>query len=415
MPFSQERHKFIDDYLTTFTERDTSHAEHIADSIAKPDTPLAQTLVLIPVAAHQEASQIKNSLRLYANQQTSEPFTVILSLNSPTREANNPAIGETLAALRASQAEHPELDVRSALTFYDDPIIGAIRRDLWNGALLQAYREGAYTPDYQPEYIGINHDIDTISMSSHYIARIQKYYSTAQRRHTRSHLPPVPLPTRSTLIKHASSPNHPNISRGIYWSDFTARYSGIAYEEGLVIPLSHYADHRGFPATSRTHETQRLWKTHSRHHKIPGTAMETSPRRYIERLRNGYHTIWTSETFGANDTCRTNEQHEDITPQTLEVIIENKEFIPTIAAMSHHAIEAVLWDHLSLHHLTNEEIARVVFVEANAALNRRVKLAAHILERIVQSPRLARQATDLLTDDTVITPILAAHFDVNIN
>ena len=413
-PETRDRHAFVADYLASFDERDLRCAEQIARAIEKPATPLASTLVLIPVAAHQESGNIERSLRLYAEQATEQPFSVILSLNAPANEQNNPHITASIEAVAHAQCHYPQLDVRSALTFYDDPTIGVIRRDLWNGALLQASREGAYAPTSQSEYLGISHDIDTISMSPRYIKRIQAYYAARQRRHDESHLPPLPHSPRSTLVKHAPSPGHPNISRGIYWLDFTSRYSGVAYEEGLVLPLSHYAKQGGFSPSSRTHETAQLWNISTYGHYINGTTMETSPRRLVERLRDGYHTIWAPNTFGADDTCRNGATHDDITLGALETIIEQKEFLPTLGAMAHHAIDMALRKAGSPLASIDNDPELTAFVEANVAMNRRFLLAAEVLNRVVDTPRLASKVLDAMDDETVVSPILASYFDVTL-
>lgn len=411
---TRDRHAFVADYLASLDERDLHHAEQIAQSIEKPGMPLASTLVLIPVAAHQEAGNIERSLRLYAEQTTGQPFSVILSLNGPASEASNPGVAATLEAVARAQQHYPHLDVRSALTFYDDPTIGAIRRDLWNGALLQANREGAYAPTAQSEYLGISHDIDTLAMSPRYIERIQAYYAVRQRRHDEVRLPPLPHSPRSTLVKHAPSPEHPEISRGIYWLDFTSRYSGVAYEEGLVIPLSHYAKQGGFPASSRTHETSTLWNVSTYEHHISGTTMETSPRRLVERLRNGYHTVWAPNTFGADDVCRNGATHDDITHEALEAIIEQKEFLPTLSAMAHQAI-AITLERTGLFRASIDNDPELsAFVEANVAMNRRLLLAAEVLNRVIEAPRLAANVLDAMDDDAVVSPILATYFDVTI-
>lgn len=168
LPAVPNRRQLVERYIGTFTDRDRGTADTIAAQLYNPKLPLADCQVLIPVAAHQESTQIQNTLAQYARQLTDQPFSVILSLNSPATEQSNPGINDTLQQIELARATHPNLDLRAALTFYDTPTIGLIRRDLWNGALVASTYSGAYD-DPNDDIIGINHDIDAVSISPRYI------------------------------------------------------------------------------------------------------------------------------------------------------------------------------------------------------------------------------------------------------
>ncbi|MEO7904488.1 MAG: hypothetical protein ABIR91_01695, partial [Candidatus Saccharimonadales bacterium] len=144
LPALPDRRQLVEHYIGTLTDRDRGAADNIAAQLYNPERALADCQVLIPVAAHQESTQIQNTLAQYAHQQTDQPFSVILSLNSPATEQLNPGVNDTLQQIELARAAHPDLDLRTALTFYDTPTIGLIRRDLWNGALIASTYSGAY-------------------------------------------------------------------------------------------------------------------------------------------------------------------------------------------------------------------------------------------------------------------------------
>jgi hypothetical protein len=102
---------------------------------------------------------------------------------------------------------------------YETPIISEIRRDLWNGALLSAMNSGAYLYD-DDEMIGINHDIDTTSMSPRYRQRVQRYCTGRRRAHANAGMASVQFSPRATPLKHTPSSTHPNISKGTYPDGF---------------------------------------------------------------------------------------------------------------------------------------------------------------------------------------------------
>ncbi|HET8884101.1 MAG TPA: hypothetical protein VFM68_01375 [Candidatus Saccharimonadales bacterium] len=409
------RRQIIDTYVTHLNERDNLHGQHIADSIYDSGQPLASHLVLIPVAAHQEAAQIPQALDQYAQQQTDQPFSVVLGLNSPSSEQNNPEIDKTLAAIDHTKQRHPDLDIRTAMTFYDDSTIGMIRRDLWNGALLASLDQGAYTQD-KDEVIGINHDIDLVSMSPRYIQRVQRAYQHEQHKYDSAGIPPIPLPIKTTIVKHAPSPQHPNISKGTYWADFVVRQRNSSFEAGLIFPLSYYADRGGFAANAKTNEAAELAGPVDERHVIPGTIMQTSPRRYIDRLQYGFDNIWSDDTFGATNACRQVDDKPDINHATLEDIIEQDGLPDRISDMSKSAINSVVKKHNSVIYTTRgQEYAAIDTLEKSMqqAIDKKIILAMNVLARVVQSPRLASEVLSLYPNDGYRDSIIDPYFSTD--
>lgn len=391
------RQEILETYIDTLTTRDTDYITDITRQIENPHLPLTATQVLIPVAAHQEADGISHALEQYAQQQTDQPFTVILSLNSPSSQQDNPEINRSIAAIEQVRHHYPMFDVRYALSFYDEPTIGMIRRDLWNSALISSHKQGLYNKP-NDEVIGINHDIDLVSMSPRYIQRIQSHYE--RRQHTfEQHRVVAPLGMARTGIRHALSPEHPNISKGILWSDFTNRQMNASYEAGLVFPLSYYAQYGGFRSTSLTHETRPLAINTPRVRHIPGTAMQTSPRRYVERLRYGYDKVWTNETFSAADTCRSKDMvSPDISFDELEAIIDkDTQLTDTIYAMSAIAANtyASKQDEMALIENTVAAYNQKVRTDLERFSRAKIHLASEVLARVIASPSLAAKARSL--------------------
>ena len=312
----QTRQAIVETYLN---QHQSPIARELADDFQK-ETPIADTVVAIPVAAHQDSELIHHAVEQYAKQTDNHPFTVCLLLNAP--ETAQPDSWD-IAASRARRAatHYPHLDLRIASAAYEQPTIGAVRKDLWDAIALRALEDGAYTHSGHDTMI-INHDIDIAAMSPHYIARIQHF---SEKQDTpgavRSYIPAI----GSTALRHALPfDTHPNTAGGIAWSDILVRQWQIdgknsGFEAGMVIPLTKYAQAGGYNPKHSTYETGNLIKasdsTATRF--IPGTWALTSPRRYLDRFpEHGYAKIWTDDSFGATNDCRdTTRQPADATPE----------------------------------------------------------------------------------------------------
>lgn len=412
------RRQTIDTYIDGFDTRDMAHARFIADSVQSNEQRLASSLVLIPVAAHQEAPQIAQTLEQYAMQETDQPFSVVLGLNSPSSEQDNPAIDATFAAIDNAKQCHPDLDVRTAMTFYDDPAIGTIRRDLWNGALLASLDQGAYS-DSTDEIIGINHDIDLVSMSPRYIQRVQRHYQNQQNKFANAGISSVPLSIRGTALKHAASPQHPNTSKGAYWMDFSTRQMQEVYEASIVVPMSNYASKGGFEVGVRSYETGPLVGEDTASRLIiPGTTMQTSPRRYIDRLQYGYDNIWSDETFGANDSCRFAGDRPDISHEQLETIIsDDNRLQATIEIVAIKSINQYVvsnpYNRKELEPIDEaEELDRLMKQEMQAIFDKKLRLSSAVLRRVIQSERLSQSVDNIRNDNEYRENFIEQYFVV---
>jgi len=352
--------------------------------------------VLIPVAAHQEAGRIAKSMAEYAAQEDAEPTTIFLFLNYPSYTANYDDVNNCVEEVERAKSNHPELDIRYTIVGYPEPIIGEIRKDLWDAVLYAALHDGIYdTPD--GEFIGINHDIDTERISKHYLRNVQNYYKEAQAELNASGVPQDAMKSRFTRVKHAYDfERYPNVSRGALWGDFVYRqsYRNGSYEEGLVVPLTYYALAGGFDATARTLETRNLIPPDKEG--IPGTSMDTSLRRYVSRFGGyGYENLWTDDSFTANDDCRVSEPGQDITSYNLEENILDA--YPEHMKLLLRRVPASTWNELVYDcwhpYLALSESINLTELQQKieSIVRPQIKLAQSILSRVVDLPELAEK------------------------
>ncbi len=314
---SPSRRERIEKYLAN--NQQLSVAASIAESFSRPDKPLANTVVLIPVAVEQDTHLITHAMREYAQQKDSNSFSVCLLLNGNLLTADE-TFTTAVECIRSSQSDHANsLDIRYATIKYDTPAIGQIRKNLWDGVLALAHAEGAYdTPG--SDVIGINHDIDTISISPHYIRNVQQHYEKENTDIVRAHGPDaIPNLAHTLVSHHFPFDTHPNTAKGMYWFDITYRRTKQqhGYEEGITMPLSYYARQGGFNPRARTHESGPFIRPETISPSIEGTGMKTSPRRYIDRFPAQGYDIWSSDTFSDNDPCRDTAEKRDATPEEL--------------------------------------------------------------------------------------------------
>lgn len=376
----------VEHYLGSLPAGDHDGDSFVADNFCDSSKPLASTLALIPVAAHQESRWIAPAMAEYAKQQTDEPFSICLFLNAPLEQMNARTVDETVAKVEVAKRQHPQLDIRSSLEFIDKPTIGFIRRRLWNAALMLAHYEGAYD-DPTHEVVALNQDIDTMKMSPRYIHRVQNHFHAQQLKYNRHNMHNVVTSPAATLTKHGQHPDYPNVGKLTFWHDLAARQFGERgyYEAGITVPLTHYADHKGFDASAVTYETGKI--TESKPLTIiKSTTLETSPRRYIDRARNGLSRIWTTESFSDTDSCRTDDLPPDLSHGELEEII----YDGLDGDIEHMAWRALRTDYLCDDKtiLTDEDIE--VAANKYIKLSRRsMTLTDFALRRVVGSPALA--------------------------
>lgn len=382
------RKQVVGNYLNRLGAFEQESANMTAAELRDSDKPLASTTVLIPVAAHQEAHNIENAVNQYANQQTSKPFSVLLYPNAPM-DSDQDAVGATMDEMEKAKKAHPELDIRyTSPNLYDKPTIGTIRRDLWNAALLLAHYEGAFD-DPTGEVVGINHDIDVVRQSPRNIGRIQKRYERVQAEYNRLNIPGNISRPHSSFVKHSYDPEHPNASRAVFWHDFTywqVRPRG-AYDAGLVLPFSYYADRNGIAADANTYEMKPMTKD-KQFYVIPGTLLETSPRRFHQRLHTAnLGNIWMGTSFGANDVCRT-EDLPDIDNLRLQSIVRQSLQNSMVSFFTRPFLD--MQEMYDMYGLSPNEHAKEAITEAlTRGLHKKKRLAMSALTRVMDLPSLA--------------------------
>ena len=209
----------LETYLNAYAEEASIG---ITADFCDPLRPMAYTAVLIPVAAHQESASIVPAMAEYANQGTADPFTIFILLNYPT-DRPDADTRKSIAQVEAAKRQFPTLDIRYCVRGYDQPVIGQLRKDLWDATLRLAVSDGLYGQS-GTDVIGINHDIDTVRISRHYLHNVQDHYENLQAVLDASGTPETPLPSRFTQVKHFFPfSTHPNIARALLWTDLTYR------------------------------------------------------------------------------------------------------------------------------------------------------------------------------------------------
>jgi len=382
------RKQVVGNYLHNLDVFEQEHANQLAADLHRDDRPLAHTVVLIPVAAHQEAHNIENAIAQYAHQQTDQPFSVLLHPNAPL-EVDPAATEATLAEIEKAKQTHPQLDIRTTPPeYYDRPTIGVIRRNLWNAALLLAHYEGAFDT-VGNEVIGINNDIDIVRQSPRNIKHVQARTNKVQLVYERLGQPEAISRPHGIFVKHAYDPETPNTSRAVFWYDFCyaqLRSKG-SYEAGLIIPFSYYAKHDGIQSDATLIETKSLIDGKNPG-VIPGTILETSPRRFAQRLHdtNLLFNVWTESTFGANDECRTSKA-QDISRVKLKSLIHGSLnssldyfFTTTVDRYEELFDTEVRWN------IKDKDTALDEFTQA---LDRKKRLVINVLTRIIEVPHIA--------------------------
>lgn len=369
----------------------------VAEDFYDPDKPISDFGVLIPVAASQDADKIVPAMGEYARQEGTKPFTIFLSLNSPL-DVSQDKIREAEQQVELAKQLFPWLDIRHTVMRYDTPIIGQIRKDLWDGAMRVALTDGIYDR-VGGDLIGFNHDIDTESMSRHYMRNAQAFYRKKQAEFAATGRTETPLPPRYTQLKHAFPfATHPNIARTLFWSDLSLRQviRGGVYSAGMAVPFSYYAKQRGFDKDAVIQEFESLLPRDNAG--ILGTSMETSPRRIVMRIGNGaLSEIWTVDSFGPLDDCRNPlALPPDISSDDMELRIfesldrDLKDFCDAgfrqwkrrlLYDMDYHAeMLDYDWQHLPL--------------SARDMMDRRLNVARFALGRVIGSPLLVSMVDD---------------------
>lgn len=404
------RKQSVELYLNRFSMSRRDAANIMAKDFHDEDRPLASTVALIPVAAHQEAPTIANAVRQYAQQETDSPFSVLMYLNAPNK-APDQAIEATLEEIEKAKAAWPELDLRvSEVDRFDEITIGEIRRSLWDAAVLLSHYEGRFD-DPSADVIGINNDIDVHRLSPRYVRYIQEYVQRRQAKYDEINESSAPMTPMTTLIKHATDPTRPNLSKAIFWKDFAYRQirNSESYEAGIVIPFSHYVAAGGFDPALKLHETQPLIKD-LKLRMIRRTILETSPRRLVDRLQaNALSDVWAKGSFGASDQCRTQTGVKDITHERKEELIFNS-LDTSIPYFFYNTIDTFQDGiHIDGGFMEKSPNQKTVMRLAKE-LQSKKRIALYALERVIQSPLLAEIVDTSYDTDTMAQELSSGKF-----
>jgi len=330
---TQQRSAVLSSYVESLTPTERTRAERHAETISQQGDRLPTFVALTPIAGHQENPEtIVHALNEYASQKEAGPFTIILGLNYPSSQRDNPLIQLNLSAIEDAREFYPQLDIRVTEQSYPGATtIGRIRRDLWNSAVVAADQyntEGPYR-----EVVGYNQDIDLITLSPHFIKAAKEH--TLSRLVRMASVPSIWaegfIGGTFTRTKHAYDPRYPNTSKAVLWREFTTRQMDDNYfEAGVIIPFTAYAKNGGISGRHRLGEVLTLMAKEGnpsakkiRHTPLGRVYSETSNRRYVERLHTNYFDdIWAPSSFSQSDKYRGKEdQLQDISHDRLEQLV----------------------------------------------------------------------------------------------
>lgn len=409
---------YIEQHQQQFDETGVwGHAEQLIAT-----RPLEQYVVMIPVAAHQEAGTIYQALEQYARQRDCNAFSVVLHMNWPDG-ANPRAIADSFAELQRAKQAFSDLDIRdTAKQYRADTNIGEIRKDLWDTVLVAGVQGG--TASEQQDMYGLNHDIDIDYLPPQTLHHIQEYYTARQSRiQNKLALLAMPLDVAPQLeisgipMKHTAAREYPNSSRAALWFDSTVYLRGDGFEAGLTIPLSAYARAGGYHPASNTHETSSLLK-HLQQTYIPRLASpiaSTSSRRLINAFNNGasYLDLWSNGQFSMTESYRAgiDDTQTDMSDERLHQLVAthaNWQLDEAIVTGVNNSILADIkgsnrpdvvkhYTHVNLD--LDETGASREFMnrEIQTRLERRLRMAEVVLKTYVQHPaarEIMAQATE---------------------
>jgi hypothetical protein len=245
---TKQRGDLISSFIDTLTPNEKARAYYHAESLQKQGETLPSFIALTPIAAHQEEpTTILHAVSEYAKQKEAGPFMLILGLNYPSSERNNPLIEQNRDAVAVAKEQYPQLDVRVIEQSYPGKTtIGRIRRDIWNSAVILGEMHNK-EHEYR-EFIGLNQDIDLVTLSPHFIKSAKEFYlHNIQREMIFSDLwargSSYPIYSNA---KHAYNPEFPNVSHAVFWHEFArSQDEGNLFEAGAMIPFIYYAKNGG--------------------------------------------------------------------------------------------------------------------------------------------------------------------------
>jgi hypothetical protein len=388
---AHERPAIVADFLSKLSPEESTDAQRVAEEIAS-QSPLASTVVVIPVAAHQEAPQIANTLHQYARQRPYSPFSVVLGLNAPAEKVNTPETQATVDEIEKARALHTHLDVRTFFKSYEQPVIGKIRRDLWNGVLQASTNHAQISGKESCLYL--NQDIDLVSMWPGTIGAVQADYDDGDAG--------LVFPVTGMSVSHGRSEYHPNISMAVAWNDYLLRAEGATFEAGYIIPAEMYALFSGFdPAATKS---EILTRAKVPHFIIGGAYAVTSPRRYHEKIHTQGFDIWDKNDFSANDDCRVNDGYPDLEYEQAMQLIDDS-LSPAADALRKAIVIEVATGFLGIKNEEPNEFKNLMRADKLVErvlirqLERRKRVSIRVLHKLTKNPVQAAKFLHYLDTD----------------
>jgi hypothetical protein len=150
--------------------------ESLNGKISEPMSKETKLVVCIPVAGHQEASNIYKTLESFSLQDANpKEFEVLLFVNSPdtVMTEKKEEIEQTMAEIQRAQKDFPELQIRAAQSFIpkEQVKIANIRKIGTDLALLRQKISGV-----ENDLILVSNDADNQGISEQYVDAFIKYF-----------------------------------------------------------------------------------------------------------------------------------------------------------------------------------------------------------------------------------------------
>ncbi len=168
----------VEEYFKRADAEYLTQLETLNEQIKDPMHPDTKAVVCIPVAGHQETSNVYATIRSFANQKGDlNQFEVLLLVNAPARfqETKHVEIEKTRAEIERAKQDFPNLRVATAYAVLpDDQVrIANIRKIVTDLALLRGQRAGVAR-----DLILLSNDADNQGVSEGYIESYVSYFES---------------------------------------------------------------------------------------------------------------------------------------------------------------------------------------------------------------------------------------------
>lgn len=169
-----------EEYMKKQTPEYLAKVEGLAAQ-TEPMNPACKLAICIPVAGHQEANVIEQTLSAYLNQTAEkDAFELVLFVNQPDLSPRGEKIKSdgTLEKIERFKKEHPELNVRVMQTVLprDEVRIGNIRKMLSDTTLARSLTRGG-----KDDLIMVSNDADLKGVSPEYVKNFVEKFKSEPR------------------------------------------------------------------------------------------------------------------------------------------------------------------------------------------------------------------------------------------